>query len=71
VVSGSDGQGFGKPQGYKGKGKEGKGQGTDFETPSKPLPLVKGQGFLVKGQGFQKYYYSVITVLWVLFIHKK
>ena len=35
----SDGQGFGKPLGYKGKGKEGKGQGTDFETLVKPLPF--------------------------------
>jgi hypothetical protein len=29
-------QGFGKPQGYKGKGKEGKGQGTDSMTLNKP-----------------------------------
>ena len=50
----SDGQGFGKPQGYKGRGKEGKGQGKDFETPSKPLPFVKGQGSPEKGQGFSK-----------------
>ena len=50
----SDGQGFGKPQGYKGKGKEGKGQGTDFQTLSKPLPFVKGQGSPMKGQGFSK-----------------
>jgi len=38
-MSSSDGQGFGKPLGYKGKGKEGKGQGTDFETLVKPLPF--------------------------------
>jgi hypothetical protein len=35
-VSGSVEQGFGKPQGYKGKGKEGKGQGTDSITLNKP-----------------------------------
>jgi len=40
--------GFGKPQGYKGRGKEGKGQGKDFETLTKPLPFVKGQGFSKK-----------------------
>ena len=50
----SDGQGFGKPQGYKGRGKEGKGQGKDFKTLSKPLPFVKGQGSPEKGQGFSK-----------------
>jgi hypothetical protein len=41
----SDEQGFGKPQGYKGKGKEGKGQGTDSMILNKPLTLLKGQGF--------------------------
>jgi hypothetical protein len=41
----SDEQGFGKPLGYKGKGKEGKGQGTDSMTLNKPLTLLKGQGF--------------------------
>ena len=35
----SDVQGLGKPLGFKGKGQEGKGQGKDFMTLSKPLPL--------------------------------
>jgi len=45
----SDVQGFEKPLGYKGKGKEGRGQGTDFEILNKPPPPLKGQGFLLKG----------------------
>ena len=32
----------------RGRGKEGKGQGKDFETLSKPLPFVKGQGLSKK-----------------------
>jgi hypothetical protein len=28
-----------------GKGTKGKGQGQDFHTLSKPLPLVEGKGF--------------------------
>ena len=35
----SDVQGLGKPPGFKGKGQEGKGQGKDFMTLRKPLPL--------------------------------
>jgi hypothetical protein len=37
-------QGFQKPQGYAGKGLEGRGQGMECLTPRKPLPLSKGQG---------------------------
>ena len=37
-------QGFQKPQGYMGKGLEGKGQGIEYLTPQKPLPLSKGKG---------------------------
>jgi len=47
-----DGQGFGKPLGYKGKGKEGKGQGTDFETLDKLLPFWRGQGSFRGLRGF-------------------
>jgi hypothetical protein len=60
----SDEQGFGKPQGYKGKGKKGKGQGTDSMTLNKPLTLLKGQGFsegsgvFQKGQRFFRNLYS-------------
>jgi len=41
----SDEQRFGKPQGYKGKGKKSKGQGTDLMILNKLLTLLKGQGF--------------------------
>ena len=41
----SVGQGFDQPQGYKGKGTKGKGQGQDFNTPEKPLPLTRVRGF--------------------------
>jgi hypothetical protein len=34
-------QGFQKPQGYAGKGLEGRGQGMECLTPRKPLPPVK------------------------------
>ena len=44
--------GFEKPQGYKGKGKEGKGQGTDYMTLDKPLTLLKGQGFFRRVRDF-------------------
>ena len=37
-------QGFQKPQGYEGKGLEGRGQGRDILTPHKPLPLSEGKG---------------------------
>ena len=37
-------QGFQKPQGYRGKGLEGRGQGIECLTPHKPLPLSKGKG---------------------------
>ncbi|KAF8804343.1 hypothetical protein BYT27DRAFT_7213976 [Phlegmacium glaucopus] len=30
---------------YEGKGKKGKGEGQDFHTLIKPLPMTKGQGF--------------------------
>ena len=42
---GSVGQGFDKPQGYEGKGIKGKGQGQDFHTLVKPLPLTRVKGF--------------------------
>jgi hypothetical protein len=48
----SDERGFGKPQGYKGKGKEGKGQGTNSMTLNKPLTLQKGQGFFRRVRSF-------------------
>ena len=41
----SDVQGLGKPPGFKGKGQEGKGQGKDFMTLRKPLPLAGVRGF--------------------------
>ena len=41
----SVGQGFDKPQGYEGKGIKGKGQGQDFHTLVKPLPLTLVKGF--------------------------
>ena len=41
----SDGQGFRKPHGYAGKGTAGKGQGTDFKTLEKPLPLSQVRGY--------------------------
>ena len=41
----SDVQGLGKPLGFKGKGQEGKGQGKDFMTLRKPLPLAGVRGF--------------------------
>ena len=53
----SDVQGLGKPLGFKGKGQEGKGQGKDFMTLSKPLPLWRVRGF-VKGQGVSRDFYS-------------
>ena len=37
-------QGFQKPQGYRGKVLEGRGQGIECLTPHKPLPLSKGKG---------------------------
>ena len=37
-------QGFWKPQGYTGKGIEGRGQGMECLTPRKPLPLSEGRG---------------------------
>ena len=54
-------QGFEKPLGYNGKGKEGRGQGTDFETLNKPLPPLKSQGFLLKLQGFSSNFISPIS----------
>ena len=36
-------QGFWKPQGYTGKGMEGRGQGMECLTPCKPLPLSEGR----------------------------
>ena len=59
----SDGQGFGKPLGYKGKGKEGKGQGTDYMTLDKPLTLQKGQGFSEGSEIFRNLYSSDFRVL--------
>ena len=44
-VKTSDVQGLGKPPGFKGKGQEGKGQGRDFMTLRKPLPLAGVRGF--------------------------
>jgi hypothetical protein len=41
----SDGQGLDDPQGYEGKGTKGKGQGQDFHTLAKPLPLTRVRGF--------------------------
>ena len=41
----SDVQGLGEPPGFKGKGQEGKGQGKDFMTLRKPLPLAGVRGF--------------------------
>jgi len=41
----SDVQGLGKTPGVKGKGQEGKGQGKDFMTLNKPLPLWRVRGF--------------------------
>ena len=41
----SDGQGFWKPCGYMDKGTMGKGQGTDFKTLEKPLPLSRVRGY--------------------------
>ena len=41
----SDVQGLGKPLGFKGKGQEGKGQGKDFMTLRKLLPLWRVRGF--------------------------
>ena len=41
----SVGQGFDQPQGYEGKGIKGKGQGQDFYTLVKPLPLTRVKGF--------------------------
>ena len=40
MVGISDVQGMGKPLGFKGKGQEGKGQGKDFMTLRKPLPVT-------------------------------
>jgi len=40
-VMSSDVQGFANPQGYKGRGKEGKGTGQDFLTLKKPQPLSR------------------------------
>ena len=45
VVCHSVGQGFDKPQGYEGKDIKGKGQGQDFHTLVKPLPLTRVKGF--------------------------
>ena len=53
----SDVQGLGKPPGFKGKGQEGKGQGKDFMTLRKPLPLAGVRGF-VKGQRVSRDFYS-------------
>ena len=53
----SDVQGLGKPLGFKGKGQEGKGQGKDFMTLRKPLPLAGVRGF-VKGQRVSRDFYS-------------
>ena len=53
----SDVQGLGKPPGFKGKGQEGKGQGKDFMTLRKPLPLWRVRGF-VKDQGVSRDFYS-------------
>ena len=40
----SDGQGFEKPPGVRGKGHKGKGQGQDIHTLEKPLPLSRVRG---------------------------
>jgi len=45
-------RGFGKPQGYKGKGKEGKGQGTGSMTLNKPLTLSEGSRVFRRVRGF-------------------
>ena len=47
-------QGLGKPPGFKGKGQEGKGQGKDFMTLRKPLPLAGVRGFCEGSEGFQR-----------------
>ena len=57
-------QGFQKPQGYRGKGLEGRGQGIECLTPHKPLPLSKGMGIpLSRGKGIP----SVFTGGWLEF----
>ena len=56
----SVGQGFDQPQGYEGKGIKGKGQGQDFHTPAKPLPLTRVRGFC---KGFCKGYSRVTFYL--------
>ena len=40
----SEQQGYGNPQGYRAGVCRGKGKGMIFETPGKPLPLVRGYG---------------------------
>ena len=53
-------QGFQKPQGYTGKGLEGRGQGIEYLTPHKPLPLSKGMGIpLVLLAGKLNFYFFV------------
>ena len=37
-------QGFWKPCRYAGKGLEGRGQGMEWLTPHKPLPMSMGKG---------------------------
>ena len=44
TVADSVEQGFWKPQGYMGKGMEGRGQGMEYLTPRKPSPLSEGRG---------------------------
>ena len=48
----SDVQGFQNPPRVWGKGKEGWGQGHDFQTLEKPLPLVRVGGLLGVCWGF-------------------
>jgi hypothetical protein len=61
----SDGQGFGKPLGYKDKGKEGKGQGTDFETLDKPLPFCRGQGSAIDATFMYQYWELTQVTLYI------
>ena len=44
-MASSDCEGFAKPQGYAGKGAEGKGQGTDNWTLTKPIPSARVRGY--------------------------
>jgi len=49
-LSSSVEQGFWKPQGYAGKGMEGRGQGMECLTPRKPLPACEGRGTVADSQ---------------------